>query len=141
MIGAAALFALAAVTTPANPEFVDPTPLRHHRAVADIEIIEVRKNSKLYDVLGWALIGTAATDILSTEYGIHSRGLYEANKLGQIGTAGRVAAKSSMTVAIWWASDRLNRQGSRKSALAMRVITVAVWGYVTAHNLRLVAGQ
>lgn len=109
-----ALFLLAALAsaTPAEPE-----------------------KSALYKAMGFAMVGTAATDLWSTERFLADGGR-ELNPLMERSFTGRLALKTAGTAAVWYWSDELHRDGHTRAALWMRIATVAVWGYATAHNLR-----
>lgn len=93
------------------------------------------EKSTLYKAMGFAMVGTAATDLWSTERFLADGGR-ETNPLMETNFAGRLALKTAGTTAVWYWSDELHRDGHTRTALWLRIATVAVWGYATAHNLR-----
>ena len=91
--------------------------------------------SLAFRALGWATVATASTDLLSTQY-VLSAGGYERNPLA--GSTGRmVLVKAGTTAGLLYVTARLHEADHGKAALWIRVATVAVWGYATAHNLRV----
>lgn len=94
------------------------------------------EKSTLYKAMGIALVGTAASDVISTEYVIRGGG-YEMNPVGRTNVYGRTALKSAGTAVVWWWTDRVHRDGHTKAALWMRIAAVSVWGYATMHNIRI----
>ena len=100
---------------------------------------EEHKKSGLYKALGFALVGTGASDIWSTELALRSNpNTREANPLMATNTEARIALKASTTALVFVASDHLHKKGHEHAALWLRVATVAGYGIVTAHNLRQV---
>lgn len=100
----------------------------------EVRTVEPEK-STLYRAMGFAMVGTAASDLWSTERFLRD-GNRELNPLGRTNFPGRLALKSGGTAAVWYWSDQVHRDGHTRTALWMRIITVAAWGYATAHNLR-----
>ena len=92
--------------------------------------------SLAFRALGWATVATASTDLLSTQY-VLSAGGYERNPLATKGIKGMIVGKAAATVAILYATEHLRKTDHEKAALWVRIATVAVWGYATAHNLRV----
>jgi len=91
--------------------------------------------SLAFRALGWATVATAATDLISTQY-VLSAGGYERNPLA--GSTGRmVLVKAGTTAGLLYVTARLHEADHEKAALWIRIATVAVWGYATAHNLRV----
>ena len=91
--------------------------------------------SMAFRALGWATVATASTDLLSTQY-VLSAGGYERNPLA--GSTGRmVLVKAGTTAGLLYVTARLHEADHEKAALWIRIATVAVWGYATAHNLRV----
>ena len=91
--------------------------------------------SLAFRALGWATVATASTDLLSTQY-VLSAGGYERNPLA--GSTGRmVLVKAGTTAGLLYVTARLHEADHEKAALWIRIATVAVWGYATAHNLRV----
>lgn len=100
---------------------------------------ERREKSGLYKAMGFALMGTAASDVLSTELALMSSAdVREANPFMATSTEARIALKASTTTLVFVASDHLHKKGHEKMALWLRIATVAGYGIVTAHNLRQV---
>lgn len=97
---------------------------------------EKPKKSRLYNALGYALVGTAASDLVSTELALREPGTREANPLMATNTETRVAVKASVTALVFLASNHAHAKGHDKAALWLRIAVVAGYGYVTAHNLR-----
>ena len=91
--------------------------------------------SLAFRALGWATVATSSTDLLSTQY-VLSAGGYERNPLA--GSTGRmVLVKAGTTAGLLYVTARLHEADHEKAALWIRIATVAVWGYATAHNLRV----
>ena len=100
---------------------------------------EEHKKSGLYKALGFALVGTATSDVWSTELALRSNpNAREANPFMATNTEARIALKASTTALVFVASDHLHKKGHERAALWLRVATVAGYGIVTAHNLRQV---
>ena len=100
---------------------------------------EEPKKSGLYKALGFALMGTAASDMWSTEMALRSNpNAREANPFMATNTEARIALKASTTALVFVASDRLHKTSHERAALWLRIATVAGDGIVTAHNLRQV---
>ena len=95
--------------------------------------------SPAFRAMGWAVIGSASADIASTHYALRGGGR-EANPVAPGGIKGIAAVKAATTVAVLWGTDELRKSGHEKTALWLRVATVAAWGYATAHNLRVGRG-
>ena len=94
------------------------------------------KKSRLYQAMGVVLVGTAAGDLWSTELALRSPDVREANPFMATSPEARIAAKASATALVFVGSDVLHSKGHPRMALWLRIATVAVWGYATAHNLR-----
>lgn len=92
------------------------------------------EGSRAHEILGYALIGTAASDVLSTKYA-WSRGGSELHPFVPENTAGLVAVKSGAALATWWATEEIRKRGHPEIALWMRAVIVAAWGYATVSNL------
>lgn len=90
---------------------------------------------RTFELLGYAMIGTAAADVLSTEYGIE-RGLREGNPLLGPNKGTRVAGSAAYMAGVWWGTRKLHERGNTKWAKAIRIATIALYGYATANNLR-----
>ena len=104
---------------------------------AGLRADEKKEKSGLYKAMGIALVGTAASDVLSTELALLSNPtVREGNPLMATSTEARVVMKASMTAVVFVASDHLHKTGHEKMALWLRIATVAGYGIVTAHNLR-----
>jgi hypothetical protein len=97
---------------------------------------EEREPSAAFRAMGWATVATAASDVLSTQY-ILSGGGVETNPLAPKGIKGMVVAKAGATAGVLYITEHLRKTGHEKKALWIRIGTVAAWGYITAHNIRV----
>ena len=94
----------------------------------------------MWDALGILLVGFAGADLATTEYALTrpcelSRPCYyETNPLMQERWV-RVPVKVGVTGFVYWQTAQLHKRHP-KWAFACRLVTVALWGYATAHNLR-----
>ena len=97
---------------------------------------EKPEKSGLYKAMGVALVGTAASDLWSTELALRSPDVREANPIMATNMEARLAVKASATALVFLGSDHVHSKGHTRVALWLRIATVAGYGYVTLHNLR-----
>jgi len=96
------------------------------------------QGNSLFTGLGVGMFVAASGDAASTEWGLTRPYLYEANPLMRSRPI-RIASHAVVPLVTWWASDHLHKNGQRKLALAMRIAVVAVYGYATLHNTRILS--
>lgn len=85
------------------------------------------------------MFAASAADIATTEWGL-SQGLHEANPAAsQRGL--RVATHVVGPAVVYWASERLIRDGKPKLALGLRVALMVAYSYAAIHNARLIQGS
>lgn len=94
------------------------------------------EKSRLYQAMGVALVGTAASDLWSTELGLRALDVREANPFMATNLEARIAVKASVTTFVFVGSDYAHSKGHTRAALWLRIACVAGYGYVTLHNLR-----
>ena len=136
---ASSLFVLALLATPTQTieQRLDRDLAQHAAVWKQLEGTPYDTRPSLaFRALGWATVATASTDLLSTQY-VLSAGGYERNPLATKGIKGMIVGKAAATVAILYATEHLRKTDHEKAALWIRIATVAVWGYATAHNLRV----
>ena len=92
------------------------------------------EESGLFRVLGWTTYGVMAGDVVSTDLAL-SRGGYEMNPL-QGNRFVRISSHVAFGLTMNYMSAKVYKSGRKKTALWMRIATVAAFGYATAHNLR-----
>jgi hypothetical protein len=106
---------------PGAPPAGEPTP--HERPA-------------LFRISGVAMFASSAADFATTELGL-SRGLQEGNPVASQRGA-RLLHHVAGPAAVYWATERLQKSGSTKLALGLRIALMAAYSYATLHNLRQV---
>lgn len=132
-------------STPSAPRSVEPTDeeiaryqLPQTDILAPVDATFVPEPSPMFQVSGFGMFAASAADFTSTELGI-SRGLQEGNPVAS-DRGMRLVHHVVGPAAVWWTTERLQRQGKTKLALGLRVALMAAYGYATLHNMRQVSG-
>lgn len=88
----------------------------------------------LFRALGYGTYATFGGDAVSTELAL-ANGSSELNPFQDI-RAVRIGSHVAVPVLVNYATAELYHNGHKKTALWVRIATVAAFGYATAHNLR-----
>lgn len=92
----------------------------------------------MWRLCGWLVFVSSGGDVVSTELGLRVAGIYEANPLQQERWV-RITSHAAISSFIYWGSERLYPE-HRRLAWILRVSFIALYSYVTYHNLRLARG-
>ena len=88
------------------------------------------------DFSGVGMFAASAADLITTEQGL-SQGLTEGNPAAsQRGL--RIATHVAGPMAVYYATEKLQRAGKPKSALLLRVSLMVAYSYAAIHNARLI---
>ena len=124
-------------TRPLEPTESDLESFRLPSPEGDFIIDDGR--SVFFRASGVGMFAASAADIATTEWGL-SQGLHEANPAAsQRGL--RVATHIVGPAVVYWASERLIRDGKPKLALGLRVTLMVAYSYAAIHNARLIQGS
>jgi len=94
--------------------------------------------SPVFEISGLALFAASAADVATTEWGL-SQGLQEGNPAAsQRGI--RLVHHVLGPAAVYWTTERLQKNGKTKLALGLRIALMAAYSYAAVHNLRQVGG-
>lgn len=93
---------------------------------------------KLFRGLGWAVYGTSAAEIVTTEL-LMARGGYERNPLMR-NRAVRIGVHIVVPVAVNKATEFIRKEGLPRYALWIRIAVVAMWGFTSARNIHIAGG-
>lgn len=135
MTGAALALALAALASSAPSPLVLPEPAPHMRAELPPEPV---RYSPALTVSGWAVVGAATADAITTELGIRSPGFDEGNPVLGGSTASRLAIKAGTTALVLWLTRKLARSGREPAALGIRLGVAGTYAAVAVHNTRAI---
>jgi hypothetical protein len=91
--------------------------------------------SSLFKISGWGMFTASAADFATTELGI-SRGLQEGNPVAS-NRGARLIHHVLGPAAVYWTSDRLQKNGKPRLALGLRLALMAAYSYAAIHNLRV----
>jgi hypothetical protein len=105
--------------------------------LAPVDVTFLPEPSPMFQVSGFGMFAASAADFASTELGI-SRGLQEGNPVAS-DRGRRLVHHVVGPAAVWWTTERLQRQGKTKLAFGLRVALMAAYGYATLHNMRQVS--
>ena len=93
-------------------------------------------SSPIFAFSGAGLFAASAADFATTEWGL-SRGLQEGNPVAsQRGM--RLVHHVVGPAAVYWTTERLQKNGRTKLALGLRIALMAAYSYAAVHNLRQV---
>ena len=94
-------------------------------------------DSPAFRVSGVGMFAASAADLITTEQGL-SQGLSEGNPAAsQRGL--RIATHVVGPMAVYYATERLQKAGKTKSALLLRISLMAAYSYAAIHNARLIS--
>jgi hypothetical protein len=94
-----------------------------------------RDGTSFFRMAGWGMFAASAADFATTELGI-SRGLQEGNPVAS-NRGARLIHHLLGPAAVYWTSDRLERNGKPRLALGLRLALTAAYSYAAIHNLRV----
>ena len=87
-------------------------------------------------VTGVGMFAASAADLITTEYGL-SQGIDEGNPVAsQRGL--RIATHVAGPLAVYYATEKLKREGKTKTALILRISLMAAYSYAAIHNARVI---
>jgi hypothetical protein len=89
----------------------------------------------LFNVSGVGMFAASAADFATTELGL-SRGFQEGNPVAS-NRGARLVHHVLGPAAVYWTSDRLQKNGKRRLALGLRLALMAAYSYAAIHNLRV----
>jgi hypothetical protein len=89
--------------------------------------------SKLFRALGWAVYGTSAADVVTTEIGL-ARGRHELNPVMR-NRAVRIGAHVVVPIAVNKTTEFIRSEGYPTYALIIRMAVVGMWGFTSARNI------
>jgi hypothetical protein len=89
--------------------------------------------SKLFRALGWAVYGTSAADVVTTEIGL-ARGRRELNPVMR-NRAVRIGAHIVVPIAVNKTTEFIRSEGYPTYALVIRMAVVGMWGFTSARNV------
>ena len=95
-----------------------------------------KPEDKLFFGFGLGMYAAAAGDLASTEWALSQPGIVERNPL-MTERSIRVATHIVAPTVAWWATDWIQKQGHRKTALLIRIGLTAGYTYLTVHNLHV----
>ena len=88
---------------------------------------------------GMGMFAASAADLITTERGL-SQGFVEGNPAAsQRGL--RIASHVIGPMAVYYATEKLQRAGKTKTALLLRVSLMAAYSYAAIHNARLIGSS
>ena len=124
-------------TAEAPARTIEPTQteLAQYQLSPELDIESMGSSSSLR-ISGIAMFAASAADLLTTERGL-SRGLAEGNPAAT-NRGLRVATHVAGPVAVYYATEKLERAGKTKTALLLRVSLMAAYSYAAIHNARLI---
>jgi len=92
--------------------------------------------SPAFRVTAVGMFAASAADLITTEHGL-SQGFAEGNPaVSQRGL--RIATHVVAPMAVYYATERLQKAGKTKTALLLRISLMAAYSYATIHNARLI---
>jgi hypothetical protein len=92
-----------------------------------------------FQVSGVGIFAASAADLLTTEYGL-SRGYREGNPAAS-NRGLRVVTHVVGPAAVYYATEKLQREGKTKTALFLRVSLMVAYSYAAVHNARLMGAS
>jgi len=96
-------------------------------------------SSPAFRVSGVGMFAASAADLITTERGL-SQGFAEGNPAAsQRGL--RIATHVVGPMAVYYATEKLQRAGKTKTALLLRISLMAAYSYATIHNARLIGSS
>jgi hypothetical protein len=126
----------------AEPERRDiqPTPRDLERfqvpRAASADAVELRTDgTPLFKISGVGMFAASAADFATTEMGL-SRGFQEGNPIAS-NRGARLVHHLLGPAAVYWTSDRLQKNGKPRLALGLRLALMAAYSYAAIHNLRV----
>ena len=133
----ALLLTLSAASTAQPTRTLEPTE-------AELAQFQLTPEPDYYDgtgatalrVSGVGMFAASAADLLTTEYGL-SQGLDEGNPAAS-SRGLRVVTHVVGPAAVYYATEKLQREGKTKTALILRISLMAVYSYAAIHNARLI---
>lgn len=117
---------------------IEPTQreLAQFQLTPEPDFLSAAGSSAVFRMSGVGMFAASAADLVTTEYGL-TRGLTEGNPAAsQRGL--RLATHVVGPIAVYYASDRLQKAGKTKTALLLRVSLMVAYSYATIHNARLI---
>lgn len=117
---------------------IEPTEneLAQFRLTNDVNDLGDSPSTPLFRASGIGMFAASAADLVSTEYGL-SQGLAEGNPAASERSL-RIATHVVGPMAVYYASERLDRAGRTKTALLLRVSLMVAYSYAAIHNARLI---
>ncbi len=131
-----ALLLLLASAEPQQMRPIEPTEaeLESFQLPRPAEISTPDRGSPMFELSGVGLFAASAADFATTEWGL-SRGLQEGNPVAsQRGV--RLLHHVLGPAAVYWTTERLEKNGKAKLALGLRIGLMAAYSYAALHNLR-----
>ncbi len=103
--------------------------------IDESKVQEGKNGQGLYRFFGAIMFAASAGDLASTEWGLSKPGIYETNPLAMNRNV-RVTAHVLVPTVVWWATNKMRKNGHHKAALWIRIGVTAAYGYAVMHNLR-----
>ncbi len=102
------------------------------------DVLASRGDSVWFEASGVGIFAASAADFATTEWGL-SRGLQEGNPIASHRGI-RLVHHVVGPAAVYWATDRLEKKGKTKLALALRIAVMTAYSYAALHNAGHVSG-
>lgn len=134
---------LASDTEPAEEptRTIEPTQseLAQFQLTPERDYLGESSRSPALVVSGVGMFAASAADLITTERGL-SQGFAEGNPAAsQRGL--RIATHVVGPMAVYYATEKLQRAGKTKTALLLRVSLMAAYSYAAIHNVRLMGAS
>ncbi len=120
---------------------IEPTKseLAQYQLTPERDYLGESDNSPAFRVSGAAMFAASAADLITTEHGL-SQGFAEGNPAAsQRGL--RIATHVVGPMAVYYATEKLQRAGKTKTALLLRISLMAAYSYAAIHNARLIGSS
>ncbi len=116
---------------------IEPTQseLSQYRVTPEPDYFDEAVNSPALRISGLGMFAASAADLITTEQGLSS-GLAEGNPAASRRGL-RIATHVAGPMAVYYATEKLQRAGKPKTALLLRVSLMVAYSYATIHNARL----
>lgn len=120
---------------------LEPTEseLAQFQLTTDEDYFDGNGKTPAFRVSGVGMFAASAADLITTEYGL-TRGLDEGNPAAS-SRGLRVVTHVVGPVAVYYATEKLQREGRTKTALFLRISLMAAYSYAAIHNTRLIGAS
>lgn len=113
--------------------------LAQYRLPPELDYFDATGTSPALRLSGVGMFAASAADLITTEKGL-SQGFAEGNPAAsQRGL--RIATHVAGPMAVYYATERLQRAGKPKTALLLRVSLMVAYSYAAIHNARLMSSS